>query len=80
MSNTFNHEADAWDSLDWEFDDDVGDGSSGPLWPRCPICGVSPLQWKATPFGWRLYDQGKPHVCGLTAARLAAFATLESES
>lgn len=82
MSDTFNHEADAWDSLDWDYDEDEGQDGPGnrPWWPRCKTCGAGPLQWRATGYGWRLYDGDKRHVCDLTDARRAAFAALPKQS
>ena len=51
MSDTFNHEADAWDDL--SFDIGYEDGEEGyGLWERskrCRTCGKAGLYWARTP-------------------------------
>lgn len=68
MSDTFDHEGDAWDSLDDERDD----GSDYPNRrardyiprppPRCHRCGAI-CYWIQTNGKWVLHAGGKPHVC-----------------
>lgn len=64
MSDTFDHEADAWDSLNDGYDEP----NYSPKSITCKRCGEKYLKWKQLPQGWRLhnYDPGKGlvlHVC-----------------
>lgn len=36
--------------------------SGGRPSPQCYRCGAD-CEWKETPEGWRLFSDGKPHVC-----------------
>lgn len=65
MSDTFNHEADAWDSLLFNDDDD-----GMPVYQRqilrCKHCGKSQLNWVKTHTGkWWMWDrkERKWHDC-----------------
>ena len=68
MSDTFDHEGDAWNSLGSFIDDDddyLNDGA-GPRYresPSCKRCGEKGLSWRETPYGWRLFKVGQRHVC-----------------
>ena len=70
MSDTFDHEADAWESLDWDFSDSGVDRYFGPYARRrafkyCNYCGENNLHWAKTDRGWRLHDAGNVvHSCG----------------
>jgi hypothetical protein len=70
MSDTFDHEADAWDSLLDGRDDFDEDGG---YWPRekkivkCMYCGSTEVYWKTVPPNgrWCLHNTSndKPHAC-----------------
>lgn len=60
MSDTFDHEGDAWASLDWD-DPDVW----APHPKTCKYCGEKGFYWKQTPNGWRLAKKGEIHTCKL---------------
>lgn len=66
MSDTFNHEADAWGSLNDDHDDD---GSPRSSRPRCKFCGSTSVAWVHTGVRWRLFDEDfkNPHSCPLRA-------------
>lgn len=59
MSDTFDHEGDAWDSLMW--DDTPTNWAPKPK--TCKHCGERGLYWKQTPQGWRLAKKGEVHNC-----------------
>lgn len=67
MSDTFDHEGDAWDSLEGR---DYWDGDDGPRYYRspgpslahCRKCGAL-CAWRLDTSGWRLYQDGGPHQC-----------------
>lgn len=66
MSDIFNHEAMAWDSLNDEYDEPVN------YYPKpiiCKHCGTKNLKWKELFTGWRLHywttDGLKLHDCKL---------------
>lgn len=48
MSDTFNHEADAWDSLNDEWE---GGSYYHPKSVKCKRCGEAGLKWKQHPSG-----------------------------
>jgi len=52
MSDTFDHEGDAWDQVFNEMPDDPS------LGPRCKFCGRTGLSWKQDAGKWRLYAYG----------------------
>lgn len=59
MSDTFDHEGDAWASLEW-------DDTPTTWYPKpkmCNYCGAKNLFWKNTPQGWRLAKGGQVHKC-----------------
>lgn len=62
MSDTFDHEADAWDSLNDE-DDDRHPYPSRPV--RCNRCGSTDVRWRQQGGRWVLFSlqPGKEHVC-----------------
>ena len=62
MSDTFDHEGDAWESL--MYDD------SPTYWkmnkPRCKYCGSKDVIWVIKDKGWRLFNtgtKGELHTC-----------------
>ena len=60
MSDTFNHEADAWDSL--LFHDEPHEELTFPK--SCRYCGAGGLWWAARGRLWRLVDEaGVVHTC-----------------
>jgi hypothetical protein len=65
MSDTFDHEGDAWDSLLFGEDDGYWSGQS--FYARavtCRNCGTTGLQWSAGDGSWYLYKPGTGrHVC-----------------
>ena len=65
MSDTFDHEADAWDSL--LFYDDEADDIPYRMRRKsitCKYCSKTGFAWKQTPNGWRLVDmKGTIHSC-----------------
>lgn len=61
MSDTFDHEGDAWDSMEDYYND--GDGPRYRESPSCKRCGEKGLSWRETPYGWRLFKVGQRHVC-----------------
>lgn len=64
MSDCFNHEADAWDSLNDESDDRAYSTSPKPT--TCKYCNTTGVQWIDLNGKWRLFDlaSNKPHTCG----------------
>lgn len=63
MSDTFDHEADAWE-------DRIGREEHGddpdPRDPvTCKFCGADDVEWIHTGVRWRLFDSEamRPHVC-----------------
>lgn len=72
MSDCFDHESDAYESLLNGGDEEPDGYCSGslyiPLRPTtktCNNCGVGGLHWKRTVYGWKLYDaDSKRHMCG----------------
>jgi hypothetical protein len=83
MSDTFDHEGDAWDSLlfgqdadgeyiSWDSRDAhrIVSWSSykAPQPKTCRACGQRGLYWGQTDRGWRLFNFGREHVCGNVAA------------
>jgi hypothetical protein len=59
MSDTFDHEGDAWDSLLFGEDDGYWSGQS--FYARavtCRNCGTTGLQWSAGDGSWYLYKPG----------------------
>jgi hypothetical protein len=65
MSDIFNHESDAWDSL--LFGDEPVNFYPKPI--TCRRCGERGLSWKKLDEGWRLHKYDKDqiklvlHVC-----------------
>jgi len=60
MSDTFNHEADAWDQL---MDGDV-DEPSPPDLRICKYCRTGGLHWEDVDGKWKLlHSNGKIHDC-----------------
>ena len=59
MSDTFDHEGNAWDSYR------AFSSHDPPLIPKtCKHCGTNYLYWNKTKDGWRLaYSTGKIHEC-----------------
>lgn len=73
MSDTFDHEGDAWSSLDYEdsFDEfHDGPGSYFLMTNKvCRRCRASGLRWGATREGWRLFNSHwKQHICDNAAS------------
>lgn len=69
MSDTFNHEGDAYDSL--EHDDEYpGGGGLHASPPKCRFCGSREVYWIHTGVRWRLFNTtaSGPHVCKRTAS------------
>jgi hypothetical protein len=65
MSDIFNHEADAWDSLNDE--DDERNPYPGRM-PRCNRCGSTDVRWRQQGGRWVLFSSkpGVEHVCPIT--------------
>lgn len=68
MSDTFNHEADAWDSLSFFDADDHSESmcqhSGNPYYKQCKRCGAAGLRWGNNGNGYRLFDsRGMLHTC-----------------
>lgn len=63
MSDTFNHEADAWDSLLFgNRHDELED--FGMHSKQCRWCGATGLMWGKVGSNWRLFDPTSGvHVC-----------------
>jgi len=65
MSDTFDHEADAWCSRDYDEEDEVG----GRTWARrsaivrCNRCRSMGVWWSETDKGWVLMEGSKVHSC-----------------
>lgn len=59
MSDIFDHEGDAWDSL--IYNEEPNNWYPKPK--KCKYCGKPGLYWKETKSGWRLFDRGNMHVC-----------------
>ena len=53
MSDIFDHEADAWDSLNDGFDEP---SNWAPKPVTCRYCGEKGLRWKKLNEGWRLHS------------------------
>jgi hypothetical protein len=75
MSDTFDHEGDAWSSLGdpfGHFDEYPGGGGLHASPPRCKFCGSRFVYWQHTGVRWRLYEAAgtgpTPHVCQRTAS------------
>lgn len=73
MSDTFDHEGDAWSSLDYEDSFDEFNGGAGAYIPSankvCRRCGATGLRWCATGKGYRLFNlQWNQHVCDNAAS------------
>ena len=75
MSDTFDHEGDAWASLDWtgEGNDPYGGGygmprRSGNAQYRRPLCREckTTCDWHHTGERWVLFSNGKPHKCDIS--------------
>lgn len=78
MSDTFDHEGDAWDSLN-DLEDQDGSWFGYPVQslmpraaPTCKRCGMRDLKWRWMDCGWRLYENErveynrlKEHNCSL---------------
>lgn len=63
MSDTFNHEADAWDSLLFNEECEYPEGFI-PHEKTCRHCGKSGLTWVMHDGKWRLAEQPNGlHVC-----------------
>lgn len=70
MSDTFDHDAEAWDSLLF-CDDDAG---AHPQYrPACRSCGQTAVTWRLTGAGWRLVSTGTGmlHRCANPFAKYA---------
>ena len=77
MSDTFDHEGDAWSDFDRDFDRDFEEGfrygyysirtSSKPQYRR-PICREckTTCDWHHTGERWLLFANGKPHKCDIS--------------
>jgi hypothetical protein len=72
MSDTFDHEGDAWESeadreLDYLLSGYCGAGRASPLRQifSCKHCGSIDVFWVETSQGWRLFNQANstPHLC-----------------
>jgi len=62
MSDCFDHEGDAWDSLfEYGFySDDVCSPYGKSVNPKCNRCGSTDVYWSQNEDGdWRLYEDGK---------------------
>ena len=59
MSDTFDHEGDAWGSLDDESDDDYYSPYGKSASPKCKHCGSTNVYWSEVSGYWRLYEEGK---------------------
>jgi hypothetical protein len=62
MSDTFDHEGDAWDSLDGSDWDNTHDYWAPHKAPRCHTCGAI-CYWIMTNGKWVLHERGQRHVC-----------------
>lgn len=73
MSDTFDHEGDAWGSLDDYLNDGDGPSWRSNGWTTCRHCRKS-VKWTHTAGGWRLTD-GKDtlHNCLVKPARADEF-------
>jgi hypothetical protein len=75
MSDTFDHEGDAWDSMPDPFDHGDGYWSGGyslrrggrPVYQR-PLCREckSTCDWKEWNGRWVLFEFGEPHKCDIS--------------
>lgn len=71
MSDTFDHEGDAWDSLNDEADSDGYWGvyrpsrSSEPRRTTCDRCGATDVRWRQQTGKWVLFSlqAGVVHTC-----------------
>lgn len=63
MSDTFDHEADAWDSLTWGGNEEPNDHRVQRL--RCKYCASTQVYWNKVDGKWRMFDEGAsvPHTC-----------------
>lgn len=61
MSDTFDHEADAWDG--WEDGGAEDDDRYAPWVKTCRHCYTTGLLWGQHQGRWRLYDGNELHVC-----------------
>jgi hypothetical protein len=79
MSDTFDHEADAWDSLlfgqdadgeyiSWDSRNAHRIVVSAPEPKTCNHCGQSGLRWQQVNGFWRLYQGRSEHICGSIGA------------
>ncbi len=68
MSDTFDHEGDAWASLDWCDGEDDSPGWGLRRQPRCYRCAAV-CTWHHTGVHWRLMGpDGKLHSCSKPAS------------
>lgn len=74
MSDTFDHEGDAWDSYEFrDHDDHYCSRARAPALPRCRRCGAQ-CKWLTNDAGkWQLFEQARgehnrnvPHQCNPT--------------
>jgi len=66
MSDCFDHEADAWDSLEFGREDEpdaCGGDWYGPRRVTCRYCDEEGFVWTKTEHGWRLFKKGEIHSC-----------------
>jgi len=63
MSDIFDHEADAWGSL--EFGEDDSPTNYYPKKIKCKYCKATDVTWIRIGIHWRLFDKSKklPHIC-----------------
>ena len=73
MSDTFDHEGDAWASLDDYLNDGAGPVFGFNGWTICRHC-LKSTKWKLTEGGWRLANSdGSTHNCLVKAASVDEF-------
>lgn len=51
-----------WDEY-WEYDEDEEISQIGTDAVKCNRCGEKGFHWGKGPTGWRLFKDGKLHVC-----------------
>ena len=70
MSDCFDHEADAWDSYDREYNEGYPSLEYKPKRNSCKYCGTTGLEWRElSDLGWRLCDTKTGHAHNCTENR-----------
>lgn len=62
MSDTFDHEGDAWDSLNDGYYDEPGHYFTPRPPPKCRACGTT-CYWVQENGRWQLNERGQRHIC-----------------